>query len=75
MLHKIRLTKSRHAGPLGQARHGPGLPDCLQPFQQAAVTAKAIAQPQPGHGIQLGKCLQHKQIPKPGQVRYDGIYV
>ena len=65
------LTKG--PGALGRAGHGPGLAYCLKPFQKAAVAAKAVAQPQPGHGIQLCKCLKDKQMRKPGQVRYDGI--
>ena len=60
-------------GTLGRAGHGPGLAYCLKPFQKAPVAAKAVAQPQPGHGIQLCKCLKDKQMRKPGQVRYDGV--
>ena len=62
-----------YAGALGRAGHGPGLAYCLKPLQKAAVAAKAVAQPQPGHGIQLCKCLKDKQMRKPGQVRYDRI--
>ena len=69
----LRLIQRRHACVLSRNRHIPWLAHLSHTGKQLRIGRKPVAQPQPGHGVNLGKGFQNKQSGKPVYIFLHGI--